>query len=128
MDGLIEADKIEEFFFPYRDIYSSDVVDQAWDVFSDAFARAARGDHIFIAANDMRQGDYFERVELPVLRGKFSQVTTLEPSLDEDGSIAFKPTLWTFSDWYEAQQVQWQNQHHYLDGSPYPAALLPSTP
>lgn len=127
MDTLPVIDRIGSYFDRFTGREPAEVLDQAWDVFSKAFAKAAAGEHIFVAANDMSPNDYFVRVELPQLNGRISHVTSLEPEITQDGMITCRETKWLFTDWQKAQEVQWTNHHHYLDGSPYPKVFLPPT-
>ena len=123
MDTLSSFSGIASFFDRYTGDYPPEILDVAWDVFSKAFAESAVGDHIFVAANDMKKDDYFERVELPEIRGRFTRVTAIEPALDQTGTLGFQTSEWSFCDWEEAQRSQWENPDYYLDGSAYPNAL-----
>jgi hypothetical protein len=124
LDSLDVIDPINFYFDRLAGSYPPEILDQAWEIFSDAFAQSAKGEHVFIAANDMRRGDFFETVEFPVIRQKFKFVTTLEPAINGE-MFAFKKTEWSFNDWFEVQKNQWDNPYHYLDGNKYPNCLMP---
>ena len=123
LDTLDSIDQVNAFFSRYQRDYPPIILDAAWDVFSRAFAQQVLGDHIFVAANDMKPNDFFVRVELPELEGRIKNVTTIEPIVDQSGMLACKTTSWLFSEWKPSQQRQWNNHDHYLDGQIYPPEL-----
>lgn len=124
MHDLPDFVKITGFFQRYLGDYSSDILDQAWDIFSKHYAEQAAGDHVYLAVNDMKPDDYFIRAELPILRDNFTRVTTLEATEDKFGNTEIRQTEWDFKRWEQAQRVQWQNPGHFLDGTTYPAGLF----
>ena len=125
LDTLNVIDQIGSYFDRWAGSYPAEILDEAWDVYSEAFANQARGDHIFIAANDMRDGDYFDRIELPIIRERFSKVTILEPDIDTSGMFACKVRHWDLEAWIGLQENQWKSPYYYLDGTPYPKELRP---
>ena len=121
MDMLSVIDPIFKHLDRFAGDYPPEISDRSWDIFSEAFALSAVGNHAFVAANDMNPDDYFERAELPIMKEKFTDITTLEPSISLCGDVSVKITMWHFSDWLKAQKKQWEKPHMcYLDGSLYP--------
>lgn len=100
------------------------MLSDAWGVFSIFFTEHAEGDHAYVAVNDAMPDDWFIKYELPVMKGKFTKITTIEPTISSDGSLAIKETGWQFDEWLNAQQAQWEKPFHYLDGTQYPTALI----
>lgn len=126
MDDTKAYPRIHKFIDHYKTQRAPEsVIDQAWDMFSEAFARRAQGDHIFVAANDTDPNDFLVRVELPIILENFSRVTALEPTLDNDGEVTFRATEWTMSQWEERQKRQWENPYRYIERGNYPDKLLP---
>lgn len=124
MDSVRDFEKIPRLFERYAGDYPPEITDMGWDIFSRDFADQMKGDKAYIAVNDAKPDDYFMRAELPVIRERLKRVTTLEPAIDEKGRPSIRKTSWAFDEWESAQQRQWQNHGHYLDGSPYPKCVL----
>lgn len=115
---------IKRYFSYHQIVHKEDILVNAWDIFSQAFAQAASGDHFFVAANDAKPDDWFQRCELPFLEGRFNNVTALEPDLNDQGELTFRTIEMPFEKWRTMQERQWQNHNHYLDGTPYKEELV----